>query len=153
MDEMIATPSALIAIADAGMLEPLLRKVDKLYVTEQILKEIRNHMGVYVEEVKQIEALISAHRIHVIPLTTKELMPIRPLSNENGMTLGNNSAIMAFRKGGFDVVLVYQQSEEQVYRDNGVSAVNVRRIADLRENRCGITRDGWIKKLDECHHL
>ena len=153
MDDMIATSTPLIAIANVKLLPCLLEKVKHLHITDEILREIENSGGEYSDEIKEIRGLISSNRIKVAQLKGKEREPLKPLSTANGFSVGDNSAIALFQRSGYNIVLVFRKSEEILFKENGINCINVIDVATLHEEKCGVSKEEWLDRLKEFHRI
>ncbi len=133
--------SPLIFLAKAGLLDILRKLFDEVYTTSAVINEIRQPQSRGIVS-PDIEIILHAEWIKVLQLNSKERTEAKEWADELGIDVGEAEVAVAFKRGGFDAMIVGDEVAEAKLKQKGVNTHDIteigllaayRRLYDLRK--------------------
>lgn len=153
MYRMISNASSLMTLADLGVIDTALRKVRSMTITDVTLKEIMDNRGrgAQLKNIQKIGSLVKKNQIKVVTLQAKERRPMNRIRNRTGLHPSELSAILLYRRRCFDIILVRDKDEAELYELNGARCIDITTFGNIRERLSGMPRAVWHTKLEKGH--
>lgn len=151
MKKVVFDASPLIFIAKADMLGLVERVYRKVYLSSYILAEIRRplELGYSAPEIDKIE---KAKIVKIVDISVKEIMEAKKIANDNNIGMGEAQAIVLFKSGMYENVVVADIRAQRKMKALKVDALDLVDLGFLVAKRGFMNPRQFAKNLYEKAH-